>query len=82
MDVEELKAQNHKKKIRIGITMGVLCALYWGIWYVPGYAIWNMDMLNELGTNILDEYPDMGDGTVGVLQAVFLTGINLRRTLV
>ncbi len=76
MDVEELKIQNHKKKIRIGILMGVLCALYWGIWYVPGYAIWNMDMLNELGTNILDKYPNMGDGTVGVLEAVFLTGIN------
>ncbi len=76
MDVEELKLQNHKKKIRIGLLMGILCALYWGIWYVPGYAIWNMDMLNELGTNILSEHPGMDGNTVGVLEAVFLTGIN------
>jgi len=76
MDVEELKIQNHKKKIRIGLLMGILCALYWGIWYVPGYAIWDMNILTDLGTNISRDYPGMSGQTISVLQAVFLTGIN------
>ncbi len=76
MDVEELKIQNHKKKIRIGLLMGILCALYWGIWYVPGTAIWDMEMLPELGNNIAAQYPDMNGETVGIFQAIFLTGVN------
>ena len=76
MDVEELKRIGHKKKVRIGILMGVFCALFWGIWYVPGYAVWNLDIMIDLGSNIAEAYPDMDEGTLGVLQAVFLTGIN------
>ena len=76
VDVEELKISNHKKKIRIGIMMGVFCALFWGIWYVPGYAVWNMDILTNLGINIAEQYPNMDVNTIGLMQAVFLTGIN------
>ncbi|MDO5861633.1 MAG: DMT family transporter [Thermoplasmata archaeon] len=76
MEVEELKIQKHKKKIRIGILMGVFCALFWGIWYVPGYAVWDMSILSELYTNVKADFPEMDDATVGLIQAVFLTGIN------
>lgn len=76
VEVEDIKRQNHKKKVHIGILMGVFCALFWGIWYVPGYAVWNLDILIDLGTNITNKYPDMDESTIGVLQAVFLTGIN------
>ena len=33
---------NHKKKFRFGIIAALLCAVYWGVWYVPGYAVWEM----------------------------------------
>lgn len=71
-----MKKQDHKKKIRAGITMALLCALFWGIWYVPGYSAWNLDFLLDLGDNIVASYPDMDSNTVAILQAVFLTGFN------
>ena len=74
MDVEEIKKMDHKKKVRIGIIMGILCALYWGIWYVPGYAIYELPFLAEVYDNILDY--GMSEDATGILQAVFLTGIN------
>ena len=76
LDIELIKKMDHKKKIRMGLIMGIFCALFWGIWYVPGYAVWNLDILGDLGTNILESHPDMDIGTVTILQAVFLTGIN------
>ena len=36
VSVEEIKKMDHKTKIRIGLVMGIFCALYWGVWYVPG----------------------------------------------
>ena len=54
--------------------MGVLCALYWGIWYVPGYAVYDLPFLADVYTNI--ESTGMSADMTGILQAVFLTGIN------
>lgn len=33
---------NHKRKFKFGIIAALLCAIYWGVWYVPGYAVWTM----------------------------------------
>ena len=76
MDVEELKILDHKKKIRIGLLMGILCALYWGIWYVPGYAVWNLDILNDLYVNILIEKPTIDVDLMNIIVCIFLTGMN------
>ncbi len=76
MDVNEIKALDHKKKVRIGLIMGILCALYWGIWYVPGYAVYELHFLADVPGNIWAAHPDMSSDVVYVLQAVFLTGIN------
>ena len=74
MDVEALKKMDHKTKIRIGLIMGIFCALYWGVWYVPGYAVWNMNILTSLNTNISDA--GFGVDTTTVSVAIFLTGMN------
>ena len=55
VSVEEIKKMDHKTKIRIGLVMGIFCALYWGVWYVPGYAAWEMDILGDLTTNISND---------------------------
>ncbi len=74
MDVEEKKKLDHKRKIRNGIIMALFCAIFWGIWYVPGYAVWELDILGELGTNIANSgfTGDVND----LLVCVFLTGFN------
>jgi drug/metabolite transporter (DMT)-like permease len=41
-DIDEFIKANHKKKFRFGIIAALLCAVYWGVWYVPGYAVWEM----------------------------------------
>lgn len=65
--IQDFIKQNHKKKFRFGVFMAVLCAIYWGVWYVPGYAVWEMpDFLPALSTNIFD------DGTVTDPDAVNL----------
>lgn len=74
MDVEEYKKANHKKKVQIGLIMGILCALYWGIWYVPGYAIWNLPFLTDLSVNLSDH--GLSDDATTILACVFLTAIN------
>ena len=77
MDIEDIKRASHKKKVQIGIIMGILCALYWGIWYVPGYAIWYLPFLDNLYTpgGPLMEH-GLSSDTAYLLACLFLTGIN------
>ncbi len=74
MDVNEIRAMDHEKKKRIGLLMGVFCALYWGVWYVPGYAIYVTPFVDDVYGNMLAA--GFSEDVSGVLQAVFLTGIN------
>ncbi|MCL2509468.1 MAG: EamA family transporter [Methanomassiliicoccaceae archaeon] len=43
MDVNEKMVEAHKKRVRYGYLMALFCAVFWGIWYVPGTFIWNFD---------------------------------------
>ena len=52
--IDDFVKANHKKKFKFGIIAALLCAIYWGVWYVPGYAIWVMpDFLPQLEFNIV-----------------------------
>ena len=66
---------DHKKKVRMGLTMGIFCAMFWGIWYIPGYAMWDQPVMSELGTNLAN-YGGLSADAIYILQAVFLTGLN------
>lgn len=67
LDVDAIKRADHKKKIRFGLIMGIFCALYWGIWYVPGAAIWGFDFA----------YPVKYEGNVNmVIDCLFITCVN------
>ena len=65
---------DHERKKRIGLLMGIFCALYWGVWYVPGYAIYVTPFIDDVYTNVTNA--GFSEDLAGVLQAVFLTGIN------
>ena len=55
-ELDEFIKENHKKKFRFGVIAALLCAVYWGVWYVPGSAIWEMpDFLPALGDKIAAE---------------------------
>ena len=74
VSIEEIKKMDHKTKIRIGLVMGIFCALYWGVWYVPGYAVWNMDILTQLTPNI--EADGFGYDFSYLTTCLFLTGFS------
>jgi len=74
MDVNEIRLMDHKKKKKIGLLMGVLCALYWGVWYVPGYSIYVSPLVYEVYDNMIAA--GFTEDVSGVIQAVVLTGIN------
>jgi drug/metabolite transporter (DMT)-like permease len=53
--LDEFIKANHKKKFQFGIIAALLCAIYWGVWYVPGYAVWEMpDFLPAVMDNMMD----------------------------
>ena len=67
-ELDEFIKANHKKKFQFGVIAALLCAIYWGVWYVPGYAIWYMpDFLPQLEFNIVDS----GTGSYDVINDVF-----------
>jgi drug/metabolite transporter (DMT)-like permease len=74
MDVNEKKQLDHKKKVRIGLLMGVLCALYWGIWYVPGNSAWSLDILVELQEHLADT--SLSGDMQTIAACIFITGFN------
>ncbi|MGI6009605.1 MAG: EamA/RhaT family transporter [Methanomethylophilus sp.] len=77
VDLESLIKADHKKKIRFGLIMGIFCALYWGVWYVPGAAVWDLpDLLNSLSANLAENHPGLDENANTVMVCVFLTGLN------
>ncbi|WP_235584825.1 DMT family transporter [Candidatus Methanomethylophilus sp. 1R26] len=57
--------------------MGILCALYWGVWYVPGYAVYDLpDLLNSLSANLTENHPSLSTDANTLMVCVFLTGLN------
>jgi hypothetical protein len=43
VDLEERRQLEHKKRIRIGYLMALFCAILWGLWYLPGNALWSLE---------------------------------------
>ncbi len=74
MDVNEKKLEAHKKRVKYGYLMAIFCAIFWGIWYVPGNFIWGFDVITEFQ----DIIAGMGhDVNVGFLAAaVLITALN------
>ena len=69
-----MKLMDHKKKVRIGLLMGVLCALYWGIWYVPGNSAWALPILTDLQVNLADT--SLSTDMQTIVACIFITGFN------
>jgi drug/metabolite transporter (DMT)-like permease len=66
--IDDYVKANHKKKFKFGVVAALLCAIYWGVWYVPGYAIWYMpDFLPQLQFNIVSS----GTGSYDAVSEAF-----------
>ncbi|MDR1404607.1 MAG: DMT family transporter [Candidatus Methanoplasma sp.] len=86
MEVDEKRVATHKKRVKIGYTMALFCALFWGIWYVPGTFIWNFDVvnlfqgaidgLNGFEVDALLEAGEAFSNKAFLAAAVLITGLN------
>ena len=68
-DLQDEKSRQNKKRIKYGYMWALFCAVFWGMWYLPGTAIWALNpfdvMLEELSIST-------GDASVSYLTVAIL----------
>jgi drug/metabolite transporter (DMT)-like permease len=52
VDIESLKINEYKKKVKKGYMWAIFSALLWGIWYIPGTVIWSLDPFYSMSEDI------------------------------
>lgn len=74
MEIDLKRKEDNKRRVVLGYIMAIFCAIFWGLWYVPGDMVWYMEpfvtMQNEM-TAISGS-----DTTSFMVFAVFITGLN------
>lgn len=73
VDLEEKRQLEHKKRIKIGYLMAAFCAILWGLWYLPGNALWSLEPFASMYADI-----DATDGSTAalVVTAVLISAFN------
>jgi len=73
MDIEEMKKANTKQRIKLGYIMALLCAVFWGAWYIPGNLSFSLDPFTTIFAGLVDKY---GYEVGNVIGCILVTGIN------
>ena len=71
--LEDLRKLEHKRRVRFGYMMALFCAIFWGLWYVPGEAVWLINPFDQMTAAIS---ATDGDALATVIGAVVITGLN------
>ena len=74
MDVAEKRKMDHKKRVRLGYLMAIFCAVFWGIWYIPGNLAWALDPFVAMFDDIVGG--GSSDSSAMLVVAVLITGLN------
>jgi len=72
-ELEVMRQNEHKKRVRIGYLMALFCAVLWGLWYIPGTTLW---VLNPFDTMFADLATIHGDSVALVITAVLISAFN------
>jgi drug/metabolite transporter (DMT)-like permease len=62
--------------MKCGFTMALFCALFWGIWYVPGTFIWNFDVVTDFQAAIDGVHQEVYSNKAFLAAAILITGLN------
>lgn len=73
MNVEEMKKQNTKERVKLGYIMAILCSVFWGAWYIPGNLSFSLTPFTTMGENLVAQY---GYEVGNLLLCVLITGLN------
>lgn len=68
-----MKKHNTHERVRLGFIMAILCAVFWGAWYVPGNLSFSLTPFSTLGEQLALTY---GNELGWTLLCVLITGIN------
>jgi len=74
MEVAEKRKIDHKKRVRLGYTMAIFCAIFWAIWYIPGNLAWELDPFVGMLEQI--ELDGSSGNAAMLVVAVLITGLN------
>ena len=74
MDVNEMKNKNTKERMKLGYIMALLCAVFWGAWYIPGNLSFSLTPFTTVYQTLLEA--GYSSSMAGILQAILVTGIN------
>ncbi|MDY0389041.1 MAG: DMT family transporter [Methanolobus sp.] len=72
MDLKSLKQEEHKRKTKKGYMWALICAVLWGIWYIPGSLVW---VLNPFDIMYAEIAPVDGDSTALFIAAILITSL-------
>lgn len=73
MDLKALKAQESKRKISKGYMWAFFCAIFWGIWYLPGTVVQVLNPFDEMNSAVAET---SGDAVSLAVTAVLITAFN------
>lgn len=73
VSLDEIKSKERSRKIKYGYMWALFCAVFWGIWYLPGTAIWVLNPFDEMSAALAPVY---GESVAMVLVAVLITALN------
>ncbi|MDG6244946.1 MAG: EamA family transporter [Methanolobus sp.] len=73
MDLKALQKQERQKRVKYGYMWALFCAVLWGLWYLPGTAVWVLNPFDEMYGEIA---AGSGDGVALVVVAVLITAFN------
>ncbi|QLC48929.1 DMT family transporter [Methanolobus zinderi] len=73
MDLQALKKQEHSRRIKYGYMWALFCAVLWGLWYLPGTAVWVLNPFDQMYGEVA---ATSGDGVALVIVAVLITAFN------
>ena len=76
MDLEERRLAARKKRIRYGYIMALFCAVFWGIWYVPGSFIWEFDVIAHFQEVVSGGLGEEITNTGFLAAAILITALN------
>lgn len=71
--IEEARKKNTQSRVKLGYIMAILCAVFWGAWYVPGNLSFYLTPFSDMSVSLADQY---GYEVGNILLCVLITGLN------
>ncbi len=73
VSLDEIREKERSRKFKYGYMWALFCAVFWGIWYLPGTAIWVLNPFDDMSVAVAATH---GESMSLVIVAVLITALN------